>query len=279
MHLLLVFNNRRQHPPILLYNNMYPLKASVAALSLYPNPTFHPRNPLHTNNHKSSSDINHSLAMSRAFLRPSAPSNQKADFSMFEDAKASDARVLVPLREVAEVDMLGVVVAAMDMSANMNARRLLEASLHLVGGVDPEAKEAVETVVLTSNTRIWDQVPVLKRFVFISYFFLELYLTFIYSPFELVPCGISTSTLAMNDSAGSSAKPFSSGPSYSSPGSKPEAERLSSASICSTAMKSGACLRPTMLLLGTISETSQQEPRRSKKVALLGVSKNFALSR
>jgi hypothetical protein len=147
--------------------------------------------------------------------RHSAQSNQKADFSMSEGAKASGMPAQVLLREVVGVmaDM-GVVVAAMDMSANMNARRLLEGSLHLVRGVDPEAKEAVETVMLTSNARIWDQVPVPKRFVFISYLFLEIYLTFLYSLFELVPCGIFTFILAMSDSAGSSAKLFSSGPSY-----------------------------------------------------------------
>jgi hypothetical protein len=274
-----MFNNWRRRPPILLYNSMYPLKSSVAAPSLYLNPITNPRNLLHTNNHKNSSDINHSLVTSSASSHPSALSNQKADFSMFEDAKASGVRVLVPLKEVAEVDTLGVVVAAMDMSTNMNARQFLEASLRLVRGVDPEVKEAVETVALTSNARIWDQVPVLKRFVFVSYLFLEIYLTFIYSPFELVPCGIFTSILAMSDSAGSSAKPFSLGPSYSLPGSKPEAERLSSASICSIATKSGACLRPTMLLLGTISETLRQELRPSKKVALLGVSRNSVLSK
>jgi hypothetical protein len=102
-------------------------------------------------------------------------SNKKADFSMFEGAKTSGARMLVPLREVAEVDTLGVVVVVpTDMSANTNARRLLEVSLRLVRGVDPEAKEAVETAVLALNARIWDQVTVLKRFVFISYLFLKI---------------------------------------------------------------------------------------------------------
>jgi hypothetical protein len=68
------------------------------------------------------------------------------DLLMFEGAKVPGAQVLVLLREVVEVDTLGVVVAAMDMSANMNIRRLLEASPRLVRKVNLEAKEAAERV-------------------------------------------------------------------------------------------------------------------------------------
>jgi hypothetical protein len=182
MHHLLVFNNRRQCPHILLYNNMYPLKTSVATPNLYPTPTINHKNPLHTSNHKNSSDINHSPAMSNTFSRLSAPSNKKADFSILEGAKVSDVRVPVLLREAAEVmvDMLGVAAAVTDMNANMNAKRLLEASRRPVRGVDPEAKEVVERVVSTSNALIWDQVPVLKRFVLFLIIF-GIILTFMFT--------------------------------------------------------------------------------------------------
>jgi hypothetical protein len=79
------------------------------------------------------------------------------------------------------------------------------------------------------------------------------------------------SILATSDSAGSSAKLSSPGLSYSLPGSKQGVERLSSASIYSIAMKFGACLRLTTLLLGTTSETLQQGHRPLMKLALLGV--------
>jgi hypothetical protein len=172
MHPLLVFNNRRQHPPIMLYNNLYPLKILAAAPSLYLTPN---TNLLHTNTHKSSSDISHSLATSSAFSRPSALSNRRADCSMSDGAKVSGARVPVLLREVAEamVDILAAVVAATDMNANMNARPL-EASRRQARGVDLGAKEEVEMVASTSSVPIWDLVPVPKRLVFISYFFWEL---------------------------------------------------------------------------------------------------------
>jgi hypothetical protein len=108
---------------------------------------------------------------------------------------------------------------------NMNARHL-EASRRLAKGVDLGAKGEVGTVVLMLSTRIWDLVPVPKRSVFISSYFLAINLTFIYSqPLPVGPYGISTPLLATNISAGSNTKPSSSGPGYSSPGSKQEVER------------------------------------------------------
>jgi hypothetical protein len=122
---------------------MYPLKISVAAHNLYPTPTINHKNSLHTSNHRNSSDISHSPGMSNIFSRLSTPSNKKVDFSMLEGAKVSDVRVPVPLREAAEVmvDMLGVAAAVTDINANMNAKRLPEASQRPVRGVDPKAKE------------------------------------------------------------------------------------------------------------------------------------------
>jgi hypothetical protein len=84
--------------------------------------------------------------------------------------------VPVQSREVAGVmvDTLEVVVAAVtDMSASMNAR-LLEASRRPTRGVDPGVKEGAVTVALTSNTPIWDLVPVPKMFVFIPFHFWRL---------------------------------------------------------------------------------------------------------
>jgi hypothetical protein len=130
------------------------------------------------------------------------------------------------------VAVLATVVAAMDMNANMNARPL-EASRRQARGVDLRVNEEVEMVAATLSVLIWDLVLVPKRLVYISYYFWELIQhLFTCSLFELAPCGISMSTLATSDSAGSSAKPSSSGPSYSLPGLKQGAESLSSASTC-----------------------------------------------
>jgi hypothetical protein len=143
MHPLLVFNNRRQRLPILLYS-MYPLKISVAAPNLYPTPTTNPKNLSNINNHKNSSDINHNPATFSEYSHPSAQSNRKVDSLMFEGARVLDALVLVLLRGVvvATVGIPEAVVADMNTSVNANERRPLEpASQRTVKGAVLEAKE------------------------------------------------------------------------------------------------------------------------------------------
>jgi hypothetical protein len=88
MHRLLVFNNRQQRPPIMLYDNLYPLKTLVAVPSLSPTP---PRARASAT----------ALATSSSFSRRSAQSNKKVDCSMFEDVKVSGMRVPVLPREAA----------------------------------------------------------------------------------------------------------------------------------------------------------------------------------
>jgi hypothetical protein len=77
---LLMFNNQPQRPPIMWYSNLYPPKTLVAVPSLCLVPT---TKLLHTNNHKTSSDISHNPATYSAFSRPSALSNWRANCSMF----------------------------------------------------------------------------------------------------------------------------------------------------------------------------------------------------